>query len=231
MAALRELIIKISANSQSFQSEIARASRMGADYYRTMQNGGRQAAAAARESERALSDLTAGFASAGKAAAAASAAFATGKIVQIADEWNSVNARLKQASSSADDFAASQRQLMEISQRTGTAFADNANLFSRAAASMREYGYSSDEVLKITEAVSTGLKLSGANTRKRVLLSLNSARRWHRAFFVARSLTLLTNPVTALSAHLPPEWAWPAKTSRAWPIRGNLRLIRLFQHW
>ncbi|WP_370606022.1 phage tail tape measure protein [Citrobacter cronae] len=166
MAALRELIIKISANSQSFQSEIARASRMGADYYRTMQNGGRQAAAAARESERALSDLTTGFASAGKAAAAASAAFATGKIVQIADEWNSVNARLKQASSSADDFAASQRQLMEISQRTGTAFADNANLFSRAAASMREYGYSSDEVLKITEAVSTGLKLSGANTQE-----------------------------------------------------------------
>ncbi|WP_063862660.1 phage tail tape measure protein [Enterobacter hormaechei] len=166
MAALRELIIKISANSQSFQSEIARASRMGADYYRTMQNGGRQSAAAARESERALSDLTKGFASAGKAAAAASAAFATGKIVQIADEWNSVNARLKQASSSADDFAASQRQLMEISQRTGTAFADNANLFSRAAASMREYGYSSDEVLKITEAVSTGLKLSGANTQE-----------------------------------------------------------------
>ena len=166
MAALRELIIKISANSQSFQSEIARASRMGQDYYRTMQNGGRQAAAAARESERALSDLTAGFASAGRAAAAATAAFATGKLVQIADEWNSVNARLKQASSSADDFASSQRQLMEISQRTGTAFSDNANLFSRAAASMREFGYSSDEVLKITEAVSTGLKLSGANTQE-----------------------------------------------------------------
>lgn len=166
MATLRELIIKISANSQSFQTEISRASRMGQDYYRTMQNGGRQAAAAARESERALSDLTAGFASAGRAAAAATAAFATGKIVQIADEWNSVNARLKQASSSADDFAASQRQLMEISQRTGTAFSDNANLFSRAAASMREFGYSSDEVLKITEAVSTGLKLSGANTQE-----------------------------------------------------------------
>jgi len=166
MATLRELIIKISANSQSFQTEISRASRMGQDYYRTMQNGSRQAAAAARESERALSELTNGFASAGKAATAASAAFATGKIVQIADEWNSVNARLKQASSSADDFAASQRQLMEISQRTGTAFSDNANLFSRAAASMREYGYSSDEVLKITEAVSTGLKLSGANTQE-----------------------------------------------------------------
>lgn len=166
MATLRELIIKISADSSSFQSEITRAQRMGADYYRTMQNGGRQAAAAAKESERALSDLTDGFASAGKAAAAAAAAFATGKLVQIADEWNSVNARLQQASSSSDDFATSQRQLMEISQRTGTAFSDNASLFARAAASMREYGYSSEEVLKITEAVSTGLKLSGANTQE-----------------------------------------------------------------
>ncbi|QUP69370.1 phage tail tape measure protein [Escherichia coli] len=57
MATLRELIIKISANSQSFQSEIQRASRMGSEYYRTLQNGGRQAAAAAREQRRALAEL------------------------------------------------------------------------------------------------------------------------------------------------------------------------------
>uniref|UniRef100_UPI000541F4CC phage tail tape measure protein n=1 Tax=Escherichia coli TaxID=562 RepID=UPI000541F4CC len=80
------------------------------------------------------------------------------------DEWNSVNARLKQASQSSDDFQASQRELMAISQRTGTAFSDNASLFARSAASMREYGYSSEEVLKVTEAISTGLKLSGAST-------------------------------------------------------------------
>lgn len=166
MATLRELIIKISANSASYQSELARAGRMGQDFYRTMQNGGRQAAAAARESERALSDLTSGFATAGRAASAAAAAFATGKIVAVADEWTSVNARLKQASASTEDFAASQRRLMAISQSTGTAFSSNANLFSRAAASMREFGYSSGDVLKITEAVSTGLKLSGASTEE-----------------------------------------------------------------
>ncbi|MRG07078.1 phage tail tape measure protein [Klebsiella oxytoca] len=166
MATLRELIIKVSANSQSFQTEIARASRMGQDYYKTMQDGGRQAAAASKESQKALSELTDGFASAGRAATAAAAAFATGKLVQIADQWNSVNARLKQASISTNDFTLSQTRLMAISQSTGTAFTDNANLFSRAAASMREFGYSSDEVLKITEAVSTGLKLSGASTEE-----------------------------------------------------------------
>ncbi|EPH0511211.1 phage tail tape measure protein [Enterobacter kobei] len=168
MATLRELIIKISANSQSFQSEISRASRMGQDYYRTMQNGGRQAAAASRETQKALADLTGQLnsakASAVGLAGAFAGAYATGHLISLADEWSSVNARLKQASKSADDFKESQRALMDISQRTGTAFSDNASLFARSAASMREYGYSSEEVLKVTEAISTGLKLSGAST-------------------------------------------------------------------
>lgn len=168
MATLRELIIKISANSRSFQSEISRASRMGQDYYRTMQNGGRQSAAASREMRRALAEVTdqinTAKSSALNMAGAFAGAFATGHLISLADEWNSVNARLKQASQSSDDFQASQRELMAISQRTGTAFSDNASLFARSAASMREYGYSSDEVLKVTEAISTGLKLSGAST-------------------------------------------------------------------
>ncbi|HFO8422014.1 TPA: phage tail tape measure protein, partial [Escherichia coli] len=168
MATLRELIIKISANSRSFQSEISRASRLGQDYYRTMQNGGRQSAAASREMRRALAEVTdqinTAKSSALNMAGAFAGAFATGHLISLADEWNSVNARLKQASQSSDDFQASQRELMAISQRTGTAFSDNASLFARSAASMREYGYSSEEVLKVTEAISTGLKLSGAST-------------------------------------------------------------------
>lgn len=170
MATLRELIIKVSANSQSFQTEIARASRMGADYYKTMQNGGRQAAASVRETRRSVAELTDQMESA-KATAlgltgAFAGAFATGHLIALADEWNSVNARLKQASQSTDDFTSSQKQLMDISQKTGTSFSDNANLFSRSAASMREYGYSSSQVLDITEAISTGLKLSGANAQE-----------------------------------------------------------------
>ncbi|HAY0448657.1 TPA: phage tail tape measure protein [Escherichia coli] len=167
MATLRELIIKISANSRSFQSEISRATRMGQDYYRTMQNGGRQSAAASREMRRALAEVTdqinTAKSSALNMAGAFAGAFATGHLISLADEWNSVNARLKQASQSTDDFQVSQRELMAISQRTGTAFSDNASLFARSAASMREYGYSSEEVLKVTEAISTGLKLSGAS--------------------------------------------------------------------
>lgn len=141
---------------------------MGNDYYRIMQTGGRQAAAASRDTQRALAEVTSQIntakASALGMAGAFAGAFATSHLISLADEWSSVNARLKQASQSSDDFTESQRALMDISQRTGTAFSDNASLFARSAASMREYGYSSQQVLDVTEAISTGLKLSGAST-------------------------------------------------------------------
>ncbi len=93
MATLRELIIKISANSQSFQSEITRASRMGSDYYKTMQNGGRQVAVASRESQKALAEVNAQLASAKSTAAGVAGAlagsFATShnvSIVMLSDE-------------------------------------------------------------------------------------------------------------------------------------------------
>jgi lambda family phage tail tape measure protein len=170
MATLRELIIKISANSSSFQSEIARASRMGADYYRTMEQGGRRAAVAARESQRAIQELNEQLVSTKETAlemtGVFAGAFAAGHLIELADNWNAVNARLKQASQSTSEFTTVQKSLMDISQRTGTAFDDNANLYSRSAASMREFGYSAQEVLKVTEAVSTGLKLSGASAEE-----------------------------------------------------------------
>ncbi|TKI02761.1 phage tail tape measure protein [Martelella alba] len=170
MATLRELIIKISANSSSFQTEIARASRMGSDYYKTMQNGGRQAAAATRESQRALSELNSQLASVKSTAAgmagAFAGAFAVNELIGYADTWNQLSGRLKLASTSSDDFATAQRSLMDISQRTGTSIQANTNLYARIAQSMRDAGFASSDVAKVTETVATSLKLSGASTEE-----------------------------------------------------------------
>ncbi|UAN49919.1 phage tail tape measure protein [Serratia sp. JSRIV002] len=167
MASLRELIIKISANSSSFQSEIARASRMGADYHRTMTQGNRQAANATRQSQRALADLNGQLATVrGSALAMAGAfagAFATGNLIAMADNWNSLNARVKLATTSAQDFSIAQTELMRISQYTGSTFESNASLFSKASSSLREYGYTTKDILSLTEALSTGLQVSGAS--------------------------------------------------------------------
>jgi tape measure domain-containing protein len=55
---------------------------------------------------------------------------------------------------------------MAISQRTGTSFEANATLYARIASSLRDAGYASADVAKVTETVATSLKLSGASTEE-----------------------------------------------------------------
>ncbi|MDE1484587.1 tape measure protein [Xenorhabdus bovienii] len=170
MAKLRELIIKISANSASFQSEIARASRMGADYYRTMEKGGRQAASASRNSQQAMRELNGQLASvrdtAKGMAGAFAGMFATGRLISMADSYNSLNARIKLATTSTEDFKNAQQGLLRISQYTGSTFESNASLFTRVSASLREYGYSTKDILSLTDSLATGLQVSGASAEE-----------------------------------------------------------------
>lgn len=170
MATLRELIIKVSANSSSFQTEIARASRMGNDYYKTMEQGGKRASAATKQTQRALQDLNSEMASVKSSAAsmagAFAGAFATHQLIQYADTWSQLSGRLRLASTSTDDFSAAQSALMEISQRTGTSLEANSSLYSRIASSLRDAGYASKDVASVTETIATSLKLSGASTEE-----------------------------------------------------------------
>ncbi len=163
---LRSLIVSVSAETSAYQREMARAGRMGQSYLRTITSGNRDATSSWRSQEAAVraqgSAMQALTSTVGGYAKAMAGALAVGNVIHQADSWNQVNARLKQASTSTDDFAVSQKSLFEVSQRTGTAFADNANLFSRSSASMREFGYSSSDVLGVTEALALGLQLSGA---------------------------------------------------------------------
>ncbi|XYQ56826.1 phage tail tape measure protein [Pectobacterium carotovorum] len=166
MATLRELIIKISANSQSFQSEISRASRMGSDYYRTMQNGGRQAAAAARESQRAFAELNNQFVSVKSAAAGIVGAMSVTSLITMADNWGQVTSRMKMATESGDELAMVQRRLVEISDRTYKPIEEQAELFIRSSNAMKELGYSTAGTIDFIDSISSALTINAASADK-----------------------------------------------------------------
>ncbi|MCS3467392.1 tape measure domain-containing protein [Pseudomonas sp. JUb42] len=164
---LRSLIVSVSAETGAYQREMARAARTGQSYLRTIGDGNRQAAAGWRSQQAAINAQNAAMGSltstVGSYASAMLGALAVSNLLSQADSWNQVNSRLKLASLSTDDFTRSQQVLFAISQKTGTAFSDNAKLFSLSAGSMRDYGYSSQTVLQVTEALALGLQISGAN--------------------------------------------------------------------
>lgn len=170
MASLREFIIKISANSSSFQSEINRASRLGSDYYRTMEQGGRRASAATRQQQQALRELNAELASVKAVAAGATGAlagaFAVSSLIQTADNWGQLSSRIKMATDSADQYNLVQARLMEISDRTYKPIEEQAELFIRSANAMNELGYSTELTLDFIDSISSALTINAASADK-----------------------------------------------------------------
>ncbi|HBE9151661.1 phage tail tape measure protein [Serratia fonticola] len=170
MASLRELIIKISANSSSFQTEISRASRMGADYYKTMEQGGRKAAAVTRQQQQALQALNAELASV-KAVAAGmtgviAGAFAVGSLIETADNWGQLSSRIKMATESGDEYNMVQARLMEISDRTYKAIEEQGELYIRSATAMKELGYSTESTINFIDSISSALTINAASADK-----------------------------------------------------------------
>lgn len=167
---LRKLIVSVSAETGAYQREMARAGRMGQSYFRTITSGNRQAAdgwrsqqAAIAAQNTAVSSLTS---SVSNYASVMVGALAVGNLVHQADAWNSINARLKLATSSTEEFQFAQQSLFDISQRTTTSFADNANLYTRSARALKEFGYSTKESVQFTEALATSFQLSGSSAEE-----------------------------------------------------------------
>lgn len=168
--AIREAVIRLSANAAGFQSGITRAANSGRQFYNQMESGERRLAAAQRRTQQELSNLTSQFASirsaAGGVGGAIAGAFATSQLISYADSWTLLNSRINLASSSADEAGKNLQTLMEISQRTGTSFEANATLFARISKGMKQIGYDARDTAKLTELLATSLRLSGASTEE-----------------------------------------------------------------
>jgi len=163
---LRSLALNATAETRAYQREVERATIAAQRYLRVISDGNLQAIASWRSQQAAISAQTNALdalaRSSGRYAQAMASTFKVSELHKQADAWIQINARLKQASVSGSDLAATQNTLFDISQKTGSVFSENANVFSQAAGSMRDYGFATGDILKLTEALVIGSQLSGA---------------------------------------------------------------------
>ena len=96
-------------------------------------------------------------------AAAIVGAQGIGDLVKVVDAYTSINARLKLATRSSQELSVAQRELFSIAQRNGTALGDIAQFYIRIADPVRAMGLSQVEGLRVAEAVSQSLRISGAS--------------------------------------------------------------------
>ena len=85
------------------------------------------------------------------------------EIVQIADAWNMMGARLKLATVGQNEFVTAQKALFEIAQRIGVPIQEVSTLYGKLQQAVRMLGGEQKEALTITESISQALRLSGAS--------------------------------------------------------------------
>lgn len=85
-----------------------------------------------------------------------------GKAIQMADGWALLNAKLEVATGSAAAAQASMAGLYGLAQELRVPLSETATLFGRLTPALREFGGGTAEAMRMTEALSLSLKVSGA---------------------------------------------------------------------
>jgi tape measure domain-containing protein len=119
--------------------------------------------AAGRKTETATQGVARSFVGLRGALGGVSAALAARAIIQSADAYSNLNARLRLVTKSATEFAAAQRGVFQIAQDTRAGLSDTADLFGNLSRATESLGVSQDQVLGVTQTINQALQVSGAS--------------------------------------------------------------------
>ncbi|TXH83136.1 tape measure protein [Thauera aminoaromatica] len=167
MANRISVLVALEGADDGLKRAIASAERSLGELSSTAKTAGEKAAAG-------MAEVKAGMSAFGDQVATAktqllaflSINWAAGKvqeIVQIADAWNMMSARLKLATAGQREYAVAQKELFDIAQRIGVPIQETATLYGKLQQAVRMLGGEQKDALTITESISQALRLSGAS--------------------------------------------------------------------
>lgn len=145
--------------ARSAKSEVREIGTASAEAGAQASAGFNRAEAAAERMQRTLRNA------AGVAAAAfgiASVTQVASALINVADGYSNITAKLRLATGSEREYADAQATTFAIAQRTSTSLDATVTLYSRATAALSDLGVTQGEVAAITETVNQALAISGA---------------------------------------------------------------------
>ncbi|MCZ8257052.1 MAG: tape measure protein, partial [Polaromonas sp.] len=167
MAKRISILVALEGADEGLKRAITSAERSLGELSTTAKTAGAKAAAG-------MAEVKAGMSAFGDQVATAktqllaflSISWAAGKvqeIVQIADAWNMMSARLKLATAGQREFTTAQSALFDIAQRIGVPIQETTTLYGKLQQAVRMLGGEQKDALTITESISQALRLSGAS--------------------------------------------------------------------
>ncbi|MEX5875757.1 phage tail tape measure protein [Providencia hangzhouensis] len=174
MSKLRELILKITANSSGFQSEISKASRISSDFYKNAASGSRQLRQELAQQKKTLSEINSQLSSVAMTAKTSAGAlvgfFSASAAISTVDEWGQMSARitmaLKSVEGSAQRYDEIQQRFLTISNRNGKAIETTQELYIGTASAMKELNYNTTQTVDYIESMSSAFTANATSAQK-----------------------------------------------------------------
>lgn len=116
-----------------------------------------------KQAESAAATLGRAYSRAGSAIGAFLGSIAVREVIQAADGYKLLNARIQLVTGSAKEYAAAQRGIIDIAQRSRVGLEQTGNLYTSLAQSTSSLGVSQEDVLKVTESINQALIISGTS--------------------------------------------------------------------
>ncbi|USZ48138.1 tape measure protein [Halomonas sp. DN3] len=89
-------------------------------------------------------------------------AASAGEVIRYADAWSNTTNQIRQVTSSSDELAKTQRELLQIANDSRSTYESTVDLYTRLEKSTQELGISSERLLGITDSINKSFALSGA---------------------------------------------------------------------
>ncbi|WP_425327676.1 tape measure protein [Pseudomonas nitroreducens] len=87
-------------------------------------------------------------------------------VANTADAYKAMNARLRLATGSQEEFNRAMQELQRIAYATGQPVSALVTLYGRISRPLKEAGRTQEDILKVTEAVSNAFRVSGASAEE-----------------------------------------------------------------
>lgn len=88
-----------------------------------------------------------------------------GAFIRVADEMATLNARLKIATRSSDEYLRAQVALFDLSQRTRSSLTETIDLYAKIALATKDANVGQETLLQITETINQAVQLSGVSAQ------------------------------------------------------------------
>lgn len=118
------------------------------------------------KTEKTTNALTTGFLNLKNAVIGYASIQTAKQILDNADNMSLLNARLKLATSSTEEYISQQRALLTISKQSFTSFSDTLTLFTKLNPALKQVGATTEQVNSVVASFNKGLQLGGSTAEE-----------------------------------------------------------------